>query len=258
MRLRSAICLLPLLALASCGPAEVKGSRSAAPSPDSLQRNFRTWYAYATSRTPLGSDFRPLSAEGVPMARKAFLEALGTGRFIALRTGDAPEYRLHPLTSPDKDIRMVVTSLARTQLAHDARIGKPLPPFSFTDLEGRSYTTASTKGRYLVVKCWFIGCTACVAEFPELNKLVEECRGRTDVQFLSLTLDKKPALEGFLKSLPFRYAVVAEAESYVTGPLGVDAYPHHLLVSPEGLVLQSTNSLKDLLPVLRAHLQSKG
>ncbi|RYY96446.1 MAG: TlpA family protein disulfide reductase [Chitinophagaceae bacterium] len=256
MRRCLVIALALVITLASCGPSEVKSVRAAAP--DSVQRDFRTWYAYSMTRTPLGVAFNAHNEQGAPLTRKAFLEALAGGRYIAVRSGDGPDYALQPLSSPDKDIRLTIASMARTELGHDARVGTPLPPFSFTDIEGRSYTSAGARGKLLVLKCWFIGCKACVDEFPELNRLVDEYSGRSDVQFLSLTLDKKSALDPFLKAFPFRYAVVPDAESYVAGALGVEAYPHHLLVSPDGIVLKSTNSLKDLLPALRAALPEKG
>jgi cytochrome oxidase Cu insertion factor (SCO1/SenC/PrrC family) len=63
------------------------------------------------------------------------------------------------------------------QLKHNLKLivfktsRKEIPDFNFTDLNGQNITSLNTKGKHIIIKTWFINCTACVKEFPELNEL---------------------------------------------------------------------------------------
>src|SRR6476620_8522768 len=108
--------------------------------------------------------------------------------------------------------------------------GKQMPAFDFKDLDGKQYTTANTKGKVVVLKCWFINCFACVQEFPQLNRLVSSFQNKKDPLFVSLASDSKPALTSFLIKRPFSYAVVPNAGKYMNDALKISAYPTHLLI----------------------------
>jgi len=222
--------------------------------PSLVLRDFGSWYQYHETRVRLAQDFRARDSSGAPMAPLGFLQALAAGHHIAIRTSDSagkPVYRLYPLPDTCRDIRATLQQLAGTELRNRAWEGRLLPPFDFTDLQGRHYTDTATRGKILLLKGWFINCLACVQEFPELNKLVERYEKRDDVLFLSLARDPAPALRAFLQRLPFRYATVADQTPYLEGKLGIDAYPTHLLVDAQGKVRKVTQSLEDLLPWLR-------
>jgi thiol-disulfide isomerase/thioredoxin len=59
--------------------------------------------------------------------------------------------------------------------------GKPFPVFSFKDLDDNLITNENLKGKIVVVKCWFIHCVACIAEFPEVNKMAMKYKDRKDI-----------------------------------------------------------------------------
>jgi cytochrome oxidase Cu insertion factor (SCO1/SenC/PrrC family) len=92
--------------------------------------------------------------------------------------------------------------------------GTKMSEFNFIDLNGKNYDKSSTKGKIVVLKCWFIHCVACVKEFPELNKLVDENKNRNDILFISLAMDSKQDLIKFLKTKEFKYNVIPEMKSY--------------------------------------------
>ena len=108
-----------------------------------------------------------------------------------------PVYKLHILNNGNKNIAGTAAQLAEIEMGHYKMEGKEIPSFSFTDLDGMNYTNASTRGKTMVLKCWFISCVACVKEFPDCNKLVDEYSGREDIVFVSLSFDKKMSLQNF-------------------------------------------------------------
>ena len=83
--------------------------------------------------------------------------------------------------------------------------------FNFTDLNGKVYNSETTKGKVVVLNCWFIHCQAYNEEMPELNKIVQQTRNRKDIVFLGLAFDYTDSLKNFsrepgsiISSLPIK------------------------------------------------------
>ena len=132
---------------------------------------------------------------------------------------------------------------------------KSIPDFRFTDLNGKVYDKSSTKGKIVVLKCWFIHCVACVKEFPELNKLVDENQSRNDIVFISIAIDNKKDLQKFLNTKEFKYVVIPETENYMTSKLNISEYPTHFLIDKNGKILKVVNRIDELAPFLKKQLE---
>ncbi|NML67680.1 TlpA family protein disulfide reductase [Hymenobacter sp. RP-2-7] len=250
-----------ILGLAACGPGSTtQGAAALAAAEkakvDSLTHDFRTWYEYAYYQVPLGQPFVGLDTAARPLARPAFLERLRTGRFIALqlkKPAGSPTLTLKLCPLPagaDPEIAATSKQLADIELDHYLLEGKLLPAFDFRDLNGRRYTPANTRGKVLVLKTWFINCTACVKEFPEVNALADQYKANPDVVFVSLALDNADYLQAFLTNQPLRYAVVPKSEDYIAGSLRLSAYPTHLVVGRDGKVVKVSDRVPDLVTAL--------
>jgi len=140
--------------------------------------------------------------------------------------------------------------MASTEKRNMVFEGQALPNFNFTDIDDNVYNPATIKGKIVVLKCWFIHCTACVAEFPELNKMVDEYKDRKDVVFVSLASDNKEELKAFLQKRKFNYAVVASQGNYMINRLNISAYPTHSLIDRNGRIVKVTNTIEELIPFL--------
>ncbi|MGV3529846.1 MAG: TlpA family protein disulfide reductase [Flavisolibacter sp.] len=221
------------------------------PDAGELLKDFRNWYNYTWYNIRLSQEYMAQDQHSKPIHNNSFLQQLASGNFIALKTAkqnDVPVYTLVKQENLPADIQRTMVQMAETALVLEGMKGKPLPSFRFTDMEGNNYTPENTKGRVLLVKCWFINCVACVKEFPELNELVAQYKDRKDISFISLASDSKKSLAAFLEKKPFQYAVVPQMDHYMTEQLRVNAYPLHLLVNKEGKVVKATNSMQDMLP----------
>jgi thiol-disulfide isomerase/thioredoxin len=221
--------------------------------PDSLLKDFMTWYTYTYTNVRLSQDFIGLDTDSAIMNKANFLTKLETGNFVPFKIDvqdQNPVYKLYQLRSPNKDIQSTIHQLAETEKRLAAMEGGELPDYEFTDLSDKRYTTANTKGKILLLKCWYINCVACVKEFPQLNKLVDKYRDRTDLLFVSLATDPKPELVAFLTKRPFNYAVVPNEGNYMSKKLRIASYPTHLLIDKKGRIVKATNSMTDMLPFL--------
>ena len=220
---------------------------------NTLTKDYMTWYKYTYHNVRLSQDFIGLDIDSTKIDKGTFLNKLETENVVAFKTKilkGQSVYQLFKLNSNDRSIKATIKQMASTEIEHFKMEGVEIPDFNFTDLNGKIYNKSSTKGKVVVLKCWFIHCVACVKEFPELNKLVDENQGRNDILFISLALDSKDSLLKFLKTKEFKYATVPNMMSYLTNKLNITQYPTHLLIDGNGKILKIVSRIDDLIPFL--------
>ena len=223
-----------------------------------LVQDFNTWYNYHYYNIKLSQPFTGLNADSTPLSKARFLLKLSTGEFVAFKENagvTGPVYRLYRPRALKPTIKSTLKQLAENELNYVRMEGKPMPKFACTDLKGHKYTSANTRGKTLVLKCWFIGCVACVKEFPELNRLTEDFTSRQDVLFVSLALDPETKLRAFLQHKTFNYAVVAQQGAYLKDQLDVRSYPTHVLVDGHGIIVKVAGNAADLRAALEKQVQ---
>lgn len=109
-------------------------------------------------------------------------------------------------------------------------IGKSIPPFSFTDINGNLLSSDSLKGKVFVLNFWATSCAPCIAEMPELNNLVEKMKGK-EVVFIAPIINitdanKEKLINDFLPKHPFKYQIVlVNQDDY-----SVTGFPTNLII----------------------------
>jgi hypothetical protein len=101
-------------------------------------------------------------------SKEEFLKALNDGGFIPIRLGLKQSdlfYKLFKIEpTSDTSIQATIAEEAFSTIQNYKR-RKTFPVFSFKDLDDNLITNENLKGKIVVVKCWFIHCVACIAEF---------------------------------------------------------------------------------------------
>ncbi|MDN3579469.1 TlpA family protein disulfide reductase [Mucilaginibacter flavus] len=186
-------------------------------------------------------DIVPYDAGLKVISKQTFFEKLSTGSYLPLKLSSADGklyYQLCKVNSEAGKKRLTyIQSFATIFLDHYNRQGKPFPTFSFTDINGNKYDNTNTKGKTIVLKCWYIGCGRCEEEMPELNAIVAKYKARKDVVFVSLAFDTKPKLQAFLKRKQFNYQVVAGQRPFITQTLHINAFPTHFIINKNGTIV---------------------
>ncbi len=219
-----------------------------------VKPDFKRWWSYHYYNVSLSAEFTGINEQSDTVTKKQFLDALISGKYIPLKlkAQDGREtYKLFKLDpSAGESIGSTIKDEALLIRKHFNMEGQAFPQFTFTDLNDSFYTNENTKGKIVVFKTWFIGCTACVAEFPELNELVAKYKSRTDVVFVSLATDAKPELEKFLNKKAFTYEVVPGQKEFILKTLNLDAYPTHIVVDKNGTILKVVNKASEMIAFL--------
>ncbi len=207
--------------------------------------DFNGFWIYYNRNIKLYENFVAHNVDGQVMDKTIFLQQMKTERYLPMLLASSdpkPHYQLFRIPKgTDPNIGTYMRQFAADELKYSQMKGKPIPAFSFKDINGKLYTSANTKGKIVLFKCWFIGCVACVQEMPALNELVQKYKDRNDILFVSLAIDAKTELQEFLAKTKFDYATVPNQERYMAEKLLVNAYPTHFLIDKNGLLVNVVN-----------------
>jgi peroxiredoxin len=90
-----------------------------------------------------------------------------------------------------------------------SEVKKPLPPFSLSDLRGRNWSSSAFKGKTVLLVAFATWCEPCKRELPELQKLYEQTRKRTDLVVLALDVDENSGpVQPFIDAAQYTFPVV--------------------------------------------------
>lgn len=112
-------------------------------------------------------------------------------------------------------------------------IGKQVPDFIMTDLNGNEISSKNTKGKVVVLNFWFVSCKPCIAEIPELNEVYETYKNNSEVVFASITFDKKEKVDAFLEKYALQYPVVSDALE-ICKLFKISGYPTNIVIDKNG------------------------
>jgi thiol-disulfide isomerase/thioredoxin len=221
---------------------------------NSLEKDFNKWWSYHNNNILLSSDFIPLDEHSNKLSKDEFLKNLITGFYVPLKLKSKDSLIYYKLFRLDK---IAVDEIRKTIIASSSHSydlfkmeGKYFPTFNFTDLKGEVFNNENTKGKFVILKCWFVGCHACIAEFPELNNLVEKYQNRNDIIFISLALDSQENLDQFLINKPFKFAVIPSQEEYITKILNISQYPTLFIIDKNGVIEKVVNNSSEMILAL--------
>lgn len=243
--------LLPVCLLSSCGQESTYGEPAIRP--EKVTKSLLDFLLYREKYLRLTEEFTALDSVKNVLTRGTFLQCLASGRYFPLTPGtndSARNYQLYPIPDSSTDIRTTVAQWGEQLYLHYRREGQPFTGLPFRDLNGKLYEKEATQNKIIVLKCWFIGCLPCVKEMPALNQLVEHYGRGSNVLFISLALDKKAALDSFVKRVKFDYAVVPEMEPLIHS-LGVTSFPTHILVNTQRKIVRYFQTEKELAVALK-------
>jgi peroxiredoxin len=226
--------------------------------PTALQKDFQKWFKYQSTKIMLSTDFIGLDTKRNPVSKEQFLEKLTSGSYIPIRLlpNDKVVYQLVKIApKADTSIKATIMQLAFDEYEHFKMEGKPFPTFEFADLKGNLVTNETMRGKYVIIKCWYIHCAACIEEFPAVNELVARYKDHSDIQFLSLAEDTPTQLAAFLAKKPLAYAVVPNMKTYMNQALHLNGFPTHFILDKEGTMLKIVSDYESLNAALEKLLK---
>ena len=183
---------------------------------------------------------------------KLLIDLNGNGEFDIFSTGPAEELKKEmfgvkePFLINDQLYKLADVSATGDRLVIERSdqeialaVGFEMPNVTVTRLDGSTIDLTALRGKPVVINWWHTTCSPCIAEMPELNKLVEKYEGR-DVEFLAIANNEMAELTPFLKRHPFTYDIALgdEEAMRILGQI----YPRHVIIDGDGKVVLDLNS----------------
>lgn len=117
--------------------------------------------------------------------------------------------------------------------------GREVPGFELKDLQGKVHTLPDYKGKVLLINFWASWCTACIREFPSLERLSRAMEGR-DFALLAVNVgEDKKTVQRYDRLLDAGIEILMDKNSTVAGNWNAKVYPTSFIVDANGNVLGS-------------------
>ena len=126
---------------------------------------------------------------------------------------------------------------------YSPKAGEHFPQFSEKDMDGRTWTNDSVRGRVMVLNLWYSGCGPCRAEMPELSTWKEKF---PNVMFLSATYHDAEIVKRITDKHHFTWTHLVEAKDMMSW-IGTEGFPFTVVVDKQGIVrhaVHGTNEMK--------------
>ena len=183
---------------------------------------------------------------------KLLIDLNGNSEFDIFSTGPAEELKKEmfgvkePFLINDQLYKLADVSATGDRLVIERSdqeialaVGFEMPNVAVTRLDGSTIDLMTLRGKPVVINWWHTTCSPCIAEMPELNKLVEKYEGH-DIEFLAIANNEMAELTPFLKRHPFAYNIALgdEEAMRILGQI----YPRHVIIDGDGKVVLDLNS----------------
>lgn len=113
-----------------------------------------------------------------------------------------------------------------------------VPPFAMKDLAGEMVSTATLKGKAMIINFWATWCAPCREEIPEMVAL--QSRYKDSLQIIGISEDDGPPdqVAKFVQKIGINYPVIMYTDALEKEYGGVSALPTSFLVNRDGRVVQ--------------------
>jgi thiol-disulfide isomerase/thioredoxin len=143
-----------------------------------------------------------------------------------------------------------------TLVFHSALTGKPAPPFTLQDVDGKQVSLASFRGKAVMINFWATWCAPCKIETPWLIQLHDKYASQ-GLEILGISSqgddatpkdkvvwDKdKAAIDQFVKQEKIPYPVLLGGDSIAQPYGGVEDLPTSFFINRKGVVVAAEMGL---------------
>jgi peroxiredoxin len=226
--------------------------------PDQILKSLNSFLDYVGRDVHFYEDYFAYDTLANRINKETYLKALVTGQYLPLRLASdkaVASYQLYKLRSAnEKSYGSYIKGWSQIAYDYYKREGKKLPVYSFTDLKGNIYNQQTTKGKILVLKCWFIACSTCEKQRPAYNELVKQYKAHKDIVFTSLADEPEKPVQSFLKTKRMDYMVVPGQLDYIRDKLNINGYPVYFIIDRNGVIAKVVETPDDVNYVLKKML----
>lgn len=139
-----------------------------------------------------------------------------------------------------KDEAMIADFTAKCDKWNMSKPGRQSPDFEAMDIDGKTWTLADFKGKYLYIDMWATWCGPCKRELPSLIALAEKFSD-AEITFLGLSTDgNKEAWETMIKkgNMPGVQLHIGPRSKFQKA-YNIDGIPRFILIGKDGKIIEN-------------------
>ena len=112
------------------------------------------------------------------------------------------------------------------------------PEFSLKDVNGRTVTLASLKGKVVLLNFWATWCPPCLSEMPKFNALYKEMKGR-GLEIVAISADRSADyLKDYISKNSLEFKVLYDEDRSVLKRYKVFSMPTTFLIDKNGVIVE--------------------
>ena len=136
--------------------------------------------------------------------------------------------------------QVVSTGLLKAEIKDDSNKNlTEAVPFSFTDSNGKTATTADLKGKVVFINFWASWCSPCKEEAPLLENSWKQMQAQgKDVVFVGIDFQEaRPEALSFLQAYTITYPLVLDTHGTVAEKYDITGLPDTIFINRSGTVV---------------------
>lgn len=120
----------------------------------------------------------------------------------------------------------------------EVAIGKPIPPYVATSLDGAATSIADHKGKVVLLNVWATWCAPCREEIPYLQSLYDQ-HASNGLEVIGVSVDARGSedtIRGFQKDFGMRYPIWLDPDERVQTLYLALGVPASYLIDRDGIL----------------------
>jgi len=128
--------------------------------------------------------------------------------------------------------------MVSAEVSAEMQAGDTAPGFELQDINGKTVSLSSFKGKPLVLNFWATWCPYCRKERAHLVSLYEKYRGK-DLVVISISTDRSiDKLKSFMENNPAPFIVLSDSSGMISSTYGVRGFPTSFIVDRNGKIVR--------------------
>ncbi|HJU10416.1 MAG TPA: TlpA disulfide reductase family protein, partial [Candidatus Binataceae bacterium] len=129
--------------------------------------------------------------------------------------------------------------LSRLIMGSGTKAGQSAPDFGLMELNGKSVTLHSLRGKIVLLNFWATWCGSCRSEMPSLEHFYRQFHSYSDFAVLTVSVDArgKPAVTQFMASNQYDLPVLLDENNTTGSAYGVSGIPSTFVIGRDGKII---------------------
>jgi peroxiredoxin len=117
--------------------------------------------------------------------------------------------------------------------------GDKAADFHLTDLDGKTVSLSSFRGKVVFLNLWATWCGPCREEMPSMETLYEELKGNKDFVMLGVSEDEKgkSVVLPYVQKNGYHFDILLDPENKVGDSYGVSGVPETFIIDRQGRIV---------------------